>query len=131
MSNNLDPVQRMVRVSSPEKFANWLIESHGAAESSRRILEMNISEQMRWHRLQGRIDRQPLLVGLAELWKLRQSADEIAYRPDPEAWDTAQKLSDISHIHESLAGFAEDPTNDNAVCLIRAILTEAAKGARS
>lgn len=128
MSNNNDPVQRMVRVSSPEKFATWLIESHGAAESSRRILEMNIAEQMRWHRLQGRIDRQPLLVGLAELWRLRQPAETLAYKPDPNAWDTAQELCNVQRIDECLRGFSEDPTNNNAVGLIREILIEAAKG---
>lgn len=129
MNKQSDPVQNMIRVSSPEKFATWLIDCHGAKASSRRTLETNLAEQMRWHRLQGRIDQSPLLVGLAELWKLRQSPDSLAYKPDPSSWEVAQRLADVPRIDECLRSFNSDPTGDNAICLIREILVEAAKGA--
>lgn len=39
------------------------------------------------------------------------------------AWEDCQRISDLPTIDDALRGFAEDPTGDNAVCAVRAILS--------
>jgi hypothetical protein len=72
-----DPVQRMVSAGTPEFFVTWLIEHHGAKESSRKTIESNLREQFRWHRLQGRLDRGGWLNFFATLMGLKQSPIEL------------------------------------------------------
>ena len=44
-------------------------------------------------------------------------------------WATAEEISNRPDVHEALQGFSEDPTGDNGVCVVRAILAAAAPGA--
>lgn len=41
-------------------------------------------------------------------------------------WATAEEISNRPDVHEALQGFSEDPTGDNGVCVVRAILAAAA-----
>lgn len=43
----------------------------------------------------------------------------------PTTWEECQKLSDDPLVHDALTTFGHDNTEDNAVCLIRAILHRA------
>lgn len=36
-------------------------------------------------------------------------------------WQDCEKIAEHELVHESLIAFAEDPTRDNALCLIRDI----------
>lgn len=71
--NHADPVQRLVRALTAEEFVDWLIEGHGLNKESAKTVAHNIREQYRWHRLQGRLDHQPAIAALAEVWQMRQS----------------------------------------------------------
>ena len=68
-----DPVERMVHDLSAEQMVEWLIEYHGLDKFSAETVEMNLREQFRWHRLQGRLDRDDLAATMAELLNMRQS----------------------------------------------------------
>lgn len=37
-------------------------------------------------------------------------------------WEDFKKIADTELVHESLVAFSEDPTEDNAICLIRDIV---------
>lgn len=63
-----DLVDRMVKDMTAAEVVIWLIEHHGLKEASRDIVESNLTEQMRWHRLRGRLDRTPWLAAVVELW---------------------------------------------------------------
>jgi hypothetical protein len=51
-----DPVSKLVRAMSAKEIVDWLVKHHGLNERSKETVEMNLREQMRWHRLQGRLD---------------------------------------------------------------------------
>lgn len=71
---NADPCNTSadpVRDLSAEAFTAWLIECHGLPESAQLTVVGNLREQFKWHRLQGRLDRHPVLSLLAELLALR------------------------------------------------------------
>jgi hypothetical protein len=68
-----DPVARMVSDLSAQEVVEWLIEYHGLNEESAKTVEMNLREQFKWHRLQGRLDRGGFAVIVAELLRLRRS----------------------------------------------------------
>jgi hypothetical protein len=75
--NEDDPVDAMCRAMSAEKFVDWLIEYKGMDEGSRDNVVMNLREQFKWHRLQGRCDRRPFLLVLAELFGMRQGVKAL------------------------------------------------------
>lgn len=68
-----DPVQKMVNVSTAKRMVDWMVEHHGLSEKSRETVEMNLREQMKWHRLQGRLDGGGWLNFFATLMGLKQS----------------------------------------------------------
>jgi hypothetical protein len=73
-----DCIDDMVRALSAERMVDWLIQSHGLKPTSRDTVLINLREQFRWHRLQGRLDHAPSIAVLAEVWGLRQSTKAIA-----------------------------------------------------
>ena len=77
-----DPVARMVTDLTAEEMTDWLIEHHGLNESSRQTVESNLREQFRWHRLQGRLDRDDTAKTVAELLSM--------YRP-PETLESPNR----------------------------------------
>lgn len=64
-----------------EAFVDWLIKYKGMEESARANVVMNLRGQFQWHRLQGRCDRRPFLLVLAELLGLRQSVKALRNPP--------------------------------------------------
>ena len=42
----------------------------------------------------------------------------------PADWDKATKISDVPAVHETIQVFSEDPSGDNAVGMVQAILNE-------
>ena len=68
-----DPVARMVLDLSAQEVVDWLIEFHGLDKGSAKTVEMNLREQFKWHRLQGRLDRGGVAVIVAELLQMRRS----------------------------------------------------------
>jgi hypothetical protein len=52
-------------------------------------------------------------------WKKRAPAPEI-----PE-WDHCLAVSEVPAVHEALVNFSDDRTEDNAVCLVREVLSAA------
>lgn len=67
--------------------------------------------------------RKALRTALAE--PDRMTPKELAERLEPVAWDGAQKICDLPAVDEAIRALLEDETNDNAVCLVRAILAAA------
>ena len=70
---NPDPVSRLVRDLTAEEMVAWLVEYKGLPESSAENVTMNLREQYRWHRLQGRLDRSLMAAAIAELLLMRRS----------------------------------------------------------
>jgi hypothetical protein len=69
-----DRVDRLVHDLTAAEITAWLIEHHGLNESSRRTVEINLDESLRFHRLRGRIDRHSGWAALVELWlRVRKS----------------------------------------------------------
>lgn len=68
-----DPVDRMVSDLTAEEFVAWLIEYHGLPACARDTVVSNLREQYKWHRLQGRLDRNTTAGLVAELLLMRQS----------------------------------------------------------
>lgn len=68
-----DPVARMVRDMTAQDVVNWLVEYHGLPKSSADTVEMNLREQFKWHRLQGRLDQNTTAGLVAQLLVMRQS----------------------------------------------------------
>lgn len=68
-----DPVARLVHDMTAAEVTGWLVEFHGLNPSSSKTVEDNLRDQFKYHRLQGRLDRNSNLAILAELLKLRQS----------------------------------------------------------
>lgn len=68
-----DPVARMVRDLSPEEIVAWMVEYHGLPESSTQTVIINLREQYKWHRLQGRLDNNTTAGLVAELLLMRRS----------------------------------------------------------
>lgn len=66
-----DPIRRMVRDFTAEEMVEWM-QFRGSLEKFDQCIADNLREQFKWHRLQGRIDRHPLLIVIAELWGLRR-----------------------------------------------------------
>jgi hypothetical protein len=78
MHNNAeDPVDAQCAAITAEGMVDWLIKYHSLPEGARDIVTLNLRQQFRWHRLQGRCDRRPFLLVLAELFRVRQSAKEL------------------------------------------------------
>lgn len=73
----VDPVQRMVRCLSAKEITEWLIKYKDLPESQAENVESNIREQLKWQRLQGRLDRYPFLILLAKLWRLRYDVKNL------------------------------------------------------
>lgn len=46
---------------------------------------------------------------------------EMARVAEPD-WENMRKLSNVSEVHETLAVFAEDPTEDNGIGILQAIV---------
>lgn len=42
-------------------------------------------------------------------------------------WEEAQRVCDLERIDDMICNLIADPTNDNAVCLVREIMYEARK----
>lgn len=47
--------------------------------------------------------------------------------PDPVTWRECLRISDLPGVAEALKNFAADQTEDNATCLVRAVLEAAPK----
>jgi nitroreductase len=56
---------------------------------------------------------------LAELEAIWPAAAEV---PEAMAWDQAVEVANVPAVHEIIAALCEDPTEDNAVCAIQAII---------
>lgn len=74
----------MVRDTTPEEFVEWLVEYHGLPKGSARTVEMNLREQFKWHRLQGRLDRNTTAGLVAELLLMRRSPMTLEKPVEPE-----------------------------------------------
>lgn len=74
IETRIDPVARMVKDLTAEEVVNWMIESHGLSENSRNTVTFNLKEQFKWHRLQGRLDRRPFWIFMAELLRIRRTS---------------------------------------------------------
>lgn len=68
-----DPVACMVRDMTAEEMVAWMVEYHGLNAGSARTVIINLAEQYRWHRLQGRLDRNTTAGLIAELMVMRRS----------------------------------------------------------
>jgi hypothetical protein len=68
-----DPVDKLVRNLTPEETGAWLVKYHNLPEGSAETVIMNLREQYRWHRLQGRLDKCEPAALFAELLVMRQS----------------------------------------------------------
>lgn len=80
----VDPVSRMVRDLTAQEFVDWLIEYHGLPAASASTVEMNLREQYKWHRLQGRLDRSGAALVVAELLQMRRSPLALELRPQKQ-----------------------------------------------
>lgn len=47
--------------------------------------------------------------------------EESARQAEPD-WDGAQEISDLPHVHDMLQDFSADPTEDNAISVVQAIV---------
>lgn len=79
-----DPVERMVRDMTAKEFVEWLVEHHNLPKGSAETVEMNLREQYKWHRLQGRLDRGGTAMVIAEMLQMRQSPKTLE-RPPKES----------------------------------------------
>jgi len=79
-----DPVARMVRDLTADEFVAWLVEYHGLPQSSASTVEMNLREQYKWHRLQGRLDQNTTAGLVAQLFLIRRSPLTLAKPVDPD-----------------------------------------------
>lgn len=84
---NPDPVSRMVAHGTAREYVDWMRFrgdiSRAEAEPNAdgwNCLECNLREAFKWHRLQGRLDRHPILAIIAQLMGLRQSV-KVLERP--------------------------------------------------
>lgn len=78
-----DPVERMVHDLTAAEMVEWLIEYHGLDKGSAETVEINLREQLKWHRLQGRLDRGGFALIAAELLRMRRSPMTLE-RPSKE-----------------------------------------------
>lgn len=78
----IDPVDSMVRDCTAKEFVGWLVQYKKLSPDQAENVEMNLREQFKWHRLQGRLDRRPWFIMLAELWGLRGKVSKLM-RPPP------------------------------------------------
>lgn len=51
------------------------------------------------------------------------SCPAIHVKATPADWKEYERISDLPDVDEALRGFSEDPTADNATCVVRAVLT--------
>lgn len=68
-----DPVERLVRDCSAQEMVEWMVKHHGLNPDWAETIEINLREQFRWHRLQGRLDRCGTALVIAELLLMRRS----------------------------------------------------------
>lgn len=68
-----DPVDRMIRDMTAEETVAWMVKYHGLSEGSAETVAMNLREQYKWHRLQGRLDHSGAALVIAELLQMRRS----------------------------------------------------------
>lgn len=76
-----DPVERLVTDCTAAEFVQWLVKSHNLPEGSAKTVEMNLREQFRWHRLQGRLDTHPTALVVAQLLGMRADIKKLE-RPE-------------------------------------------------
>lgn len=72
-----DPVNRMIRNLTAAEFVAWLVEYHGLPHHAAETVEMNLREQLKWQRLQGRLDRRPAISVIAQIFRLRSSVNRL------------------------------------------------------
>jgi hypothetical protein len=63
----------MVRDLTPAEFVQWLVEYHGLPAESANTAESNLREQLKWHRLQGRVERGGVALVIAEMLCMRRT----------------------------------------------------------
>lgn len=85
-SERKDPVARMVCDSTAEEFVEWMVKYKKLDPAQAENVESNLREAFKWHRLQGRIDRSPLLQTIAVLLGLRQSVSALE-KPEARQWN--------------------------------------------
>lgn len=66
-----DPVSRCIRDLTAEEVTEWLVKYKGLKEGDAENVASNLREQFKWHRLQGRLDRNTTAALIAELLCLR------------------------------------------------------------
>ncbi len=81
MDKRDDPVDRLVRDCTPAEFVEWLVKYKKLPPEQAENVEINLREQFKWHRLQGRLDRPSFAAVLAQLLGLRGSPSRLR-RPD-------------------------------------------------
>lgn len=90
-----DPVSRLVRDLTPSEVVSWMVQFHGLPVESAETVETNLRSQFKYHRLQGRLDRNSGLAILAELWKCRQTAKILERSPEKMDFHTLEE--DFAH----------------------------------
>lgn len=68
-----DPVEQLVRDCSAAEMVEWLVKYKHLHPNEAENVEINLREQFRWHRLQGRLDRCNTAAIIAELLLMRRS----------------------------------------------------------
>lgn len=92
----------------------------------------DLDGQIHWMRDGHHVVTRPYYGAERALMRQRDAALKTAQaKPAPQPvelsdWAECQRISDVPDVDEALRGFQEDPTGDNATCVVRAIL--AAKG---
>lgn len=77
MDKRDDPVDRMLRDCTAGEFVEWMVRYHGLSTDSAKTIEINLREQFKWHRLQGRLDRPSALTVLAQIVGARGSVSQL------------------------------------------------------
>ena len=76
-SERKDPVLRMVCDCTAEELVEWMVKYHGLPPDTSGTVTMNLREQFKWHRLQGRLDQNTTAGLIAQLLVLRADLSKL------------------------------------------------------
>lgn len=67
------------------------------------------------------------VLGKSIRWYLKRDVDALLGKRQmpalPPEWEECERIRDLNDVDDAFIGFKEDPTGDNATCVVRAILT--------
>ena len=86
-----DPVARLVCDTTAEECVDWLVKYKGLPETQRQNVEGNLRDVFKFHRLQGRLDRNTTAGLIAELLLMRRHVKTLEKRVLCE--DSAEQAS--------------------------------------